>query len=322
MPLKKAFESANTTMITKANSQLSLGVQSRPVFRDMLEVKRLILPSKMLFQGSSQLTSLNTPDLFGKPKDLPRLGYLLAKLFMAKRVSMAEAQALSPVEKRLFLMIMNKKKEASYRQSALDEQCLANANKFWAERRIEENIRFLVKKILKFLQSVFREKLLNKVEICLLPQYSRLSKGVRFDYSFFGYYFADVKSLIDRPIESFFHPRSRAHPILKANKNIPRTISQEYLGKLKASALFVRDLKAYLDRHLMAEIQSDILKKIQKMILRWQKMLGKASSTEFLEVMKRQLSENPKFKLPWSFQEVFLAVQKIFQVLGIRRNIG
>lgn len=215
-------------------------------------------------------------------------------------------------------MIMNKKKESSYRRSRLSERVLAGANKFWTERRMEENIRFLVKKILKHLQNVFRDQLFERVQGHLLPEYARLRHDVRFDYCFFGYYFANVKSILERPIESFFHPRSRASAWLKANPNIPRTISQGYLAKLRSSELFVRDVKIYVDRELMGEVKSDIFKKIGKMLGKWEQLLERGPPEAFLAAIDRQFKSNPKLKLPWSFQEVLLAIQKIYQFLGVR----
>ena len=286
------------------------------IFKNKASVREIIPMGEEIKSSRETTPDLDDSKLFSDLNEFKKLAKFLLKFLIGKPITVHECKHLSRVEIQILLLFINKKKRSDKKESELSEEMLKKLNKNWTKKRFEENLRYLVNKILKFLQNHFKSTIYDKVRQFLNPQYILLNQNAIFDYCFYGYYFLDATNYIEKPIEVYFHPKSRRNPNLKKNKSIPRTISQNYLNNLRTSKLFIRDLVTYLKHCLEAEAKNNIISKLEKMCKEWEYTMKSKGKKHLIEMLTKMFTNNPKCKLPWGIQEVREAVEKMLVMLG------
>lgn len=182
-------------------------------------------------------------------------------------------------------------------------------------KRLEENIKFVFKKSIRFLQEIFRIKIYPGTTRFLKKKFRTLCPLKRFEYAFYGYYFGHAASRLNLPIENFFLPRHSKEYVGQKGKMIPKTVSLNFINLVKKSDLFVRDLEFYLSHGMIKEIRWNIVDKTKRMCMDWEAKLLEKNSKDLILWVKNYFENNAKCKLPWSSEEVRISIQSVMDIL-------
>ena len=156
----------------------------------------------------------------------------------------------------------------------------------------------------------------TKVRCFLSDHYKNLDTKAQFDYCFYGYYFLDAVSYIDRRLESYFHPNSRRNPNFMQKKFIPTHVSEAYFNSLRTSKLFVRDFVIVLKQCLPGEAAHNIVSWLSKTCTDWETWVESHGWDDFFEHAAKKFKKSSKAKFPWGLQEVKNATKNILFKLG------
>jgi hypothetical protein len=289
------------------------------IFKELIDLKTFILKESKIKSMSLNDVHLAKDKLGIKLIKFKELNFLLIKFLMNEQISMAEIDKLTELERSVFLLFVNKKKQSLQRIKSFNEESLRSLSKNWIKKRFEENLRFIVNKAFKFLIKTFNDHLFYTLENHMNPKYQKINWTSRFEYAFYGYYFEEVANCINKPIEVFIHPKSKKHSIENSNF-VPKTISQYYLNLICTSNLFKRDLKIYLENCLINEAKHNIISKIEGMCKKWENKIATHGSKHLIQEIKEQYERNPKCKLAWGLQEVDLAKQTLKGIFSISKS--
>jgi hypothetical protein len=303
-------------MFLENKSEISpLRKSSFKIFKSLKYLKDFTLSVKSICSMRKPEIKLENSLLGKKLFSFNDLNFILIKFLTGNYVSPCEIKNLSETHKKLFFLFVNKKKGPKHKILKLDEDSLANLNQKWTEKRFEENLRFIVNKAFKFLREVFRIKLFPNLVTLLDKKLQNKTNEQKFEYCFSGYYFESVACAIDKPIESYFHPKHRCHALLQ--NFVPKTISQHYLNLICTSPLFKRDLKVYFDQCIKLEARHDIINKINSQCKKWENFQNVHGEAKLLREVEFQFHQNPKCKLAWGIQEVVSACQNLSRIVNL-----
>ena len=300
-------------------TEASRSAESSSVFKNLEDVHNLAVEKPIAGASAAGWASLSPLRRGLKLRRLRKLSLLLVKFLMGERVRRGELAELSELETRIFLLFVNKKKSRNKQISRLDEDSLGQLGSDWIRKRFEENLRFVVNKAFKFLTKSFNDRLFYRLEQSMQPRYRETSWNSRFDYAFYGFYFQKVSSCIKKPLEIFFHPKSRRNVVRNAEL-VPKTISQYYLNLVCTSDVFKRDLKTYLDHRILAEAERNIVSKVESMCKKWENRAAAHGPENLIQEIRDQYQRNPKCKVPWGVQEVALARSTLNGIFSISKS--
>lgn len=305
------FKSTNSAEEPK--SQIS----NRSVFSNSALIKNLILKPQSV--AAMRMLDINFAKAFAQSK-LQRLKALFAalvKFLLGTPLATSDLESLSATERRLFLLFLAKKKGSEPRQ--IDAKAVEALSADWLPKRFEENLRFVLNKVFKFLTSIFNQRLFFALEKQMEPWSRELPWKARFAYAFYGYYFGDAARARGKPLEGFFHPKVAKHLRSPLQSCVSKTISQYYLSLLCTSSLFRRDFSIYVRECLEREARHNIVFKAQRLCMDWEKRLASLGSKALVKQVRKQFRKNPKCKTPWGLQEVRAAAQSIMKLVDSQR---
>ena len=292
------------------------GESDGKVFTDEQMIRNMIPPSECIQYKPTKRLDVRNPDLFSNFPIFQNLCVLIAKFLMNVKIASPEYENLSSLEQELFLLYVNKKKQPEHKIKALSKSDLKTLNANWIKKRTNKNLRYVVNKVLKLLRESFKTQLYAKVKPYLHPKYGPLNEKAKFDYCFYGYYFLDAETYLDKEIETYFHPNSRRNAHFKSNGRIPTHISETYLNNLRTSKLFVRDFVIFLKKYLISEAQFNIVSSLTKNCRDWEKWYREEGEEILRGNVLNRFKKNPKGKFPWGVQEVQDGIQNILFKLG------
>ena len=212
-------------------------------------------------------------------------------------------------------MILKKKKYIRFKNIELNEKFLNNLKQSKKTKRFEENLRFIANKIFRFLQTAFKTHKFPSLVDGLKPKYQGKSQNAKFAYSFFGYYFQKYAKATGMEIEPFFHPNAQRIKDLDSKSLVPKTVSQHYMKSLRVSPPFINDCLFYLNKIIVYDAEHDIVNKTRKLCQDWETILRENDQEHLLKVMDENFWNNPKFKLPWTVDEVKMAIDQMLKIL-------
>jgi hypothetical protein len=256
-------------------------------------------------------------EISGKVTKLRELNNILNKLLLNYPITQKEVSNLCEIQINCLKLFLLKKRFIDSSDFGLTENSLHHIQMSQKPRRIEESIKYVFKKGIRFLQDAFRVKVYPGTNKLMKHKYRSLSPLKRFEYAFYGYYFGEKANELNESIERFFLPRHSKEGGDEKDKLIFKTISQNYINYVKQSETFVGDLRVYLQKAMMKEVKWSIIDKIKRMCLDWEAKLSEKGSNHFILWVQNNFQNNAKCKLAWSCQEVEKAIQI---VLGILNN--
>ena len=286
------------------------------VFTDEESVRKLVPKSFIITIDEKWEVDVDNLETFSDLKELRTLCQLLSKFLLKKRISISETKKLSQLESKLFLPYINKKKDRNNQVKEVSEDTLAKLNEQWIKRNSNENLRYVVTNTIKLMQKHFKETMFCKVRPFLKTEFQSLNERAQLDYCFYGYYFLDVVSYIPKPVERYFHRRSRRNPDLATNDFIPTQVSETYLNNLRTSKLFVRDFVAFLKGPLQRDTQNNVLFCVKNTCRTWEKNLKELGQEVLVDWLTKRLKSKFRLKIPWTVQEVDDGILDILGKLG------
>jgi hypothetical protein len=286
------------------------------VFIDFLSIKKMDLKHEPLNELVYKEFNLNSIEISNKVNKLRELNNIFNKLLLNHFISQKELDKLDQTQNSCLGLFLLKKKFIDSSEIKVTQNTLNHIQKNQKPKRIEESIKYVFKKGIRFLQDVFRIKVYPGTNKFLKHKYRGLSPLKRFEYAFYGYYFGEIATNLNEPIERFFLPRHSKEGGDEKEKLILKTISQNYINYVKKSGRFVNDLKIYLEKAMVKEVRWNIIDKVRRMCMDWEAKLLEKGSTEFILWVKNNFENNTKCKLVWSSQEVDKAIHLVLDILN------
>lgn len=244
------------------------------------------------------------------------LARVAVKVFCCERVSQVEVDKLSEIEKQLLVLILKKKRVYHWEDAEATYEFLEMARKNPVPKREEESVKFVLKKINRYLQGEFRKRLYYKAVRWLHPDIVNLNDEMSsFQYSYVGFYYESVACQTNLHIEAFFHPRmNQAFPVLKPNL-IPKTISRLSVSLSRLSKKYKSDAKYYLERVLLDEVRGNIAFKLESMLRQWGDWATENGDQGLVRHLEKNFLKNSKAKLAWGVDQVREGIRQLAEMI-------
>ena len=246
-----------------------------------------------------------------KGNQLGRFKNVLSKIFLAQPVDDFDLQFLSENEKKLLTFIIKKKKFNGWETCDFSAAWVNGLNRDATPKKSEENMKYVIKKALKFLQGYFKAHVYGGLKKHMREKFTQPEGLTALEYGFYGYYFGCLSRKINQSIEKFFAPRNPKPTCSGKAKLISKTVSRLYLSYLKMSPSFLKDLAFYLDSCLMQLAALRIEGNIVYLCNDWDQVLRARGWDSLLAKVKYNFEQNRKMKLFWSLQEVRRAAKEV-----------
>ena len=316
-----AQDSRFFTIFPNIFKRYDFGFQIQP-FEKRGDCRRMIFANNISRTDLKNLGNLAKPRIKWNKAELCKklfyfknLNYVLIKLFIGKEITDNNLKSMTALEQEILKMVITKKQFKKSGEFRLTGEYFNQLTQSSVSKRFEENLRFITNKTFRFLQTIFKQKVLPTLNTSLVDSLKFKSESARQAYAFFGYYFEQCADEAENPIESFFHPNTHRIHDLSNKVHIPKTVSQQYIKTIRRGPTFIRDFMFYLDKIIRHDAEFDIVKKTRKLCQNWEAILREKGSKEVVEVMREQFNVNPKFKLPWTSNEVVMAVDQMKKIL-------
>lgn len=240
-------------------------------------------------------------------KHLDKLFSVLVKVFTKKEItefdlkmSVNELKVLNYVLHRKYLKrLTSKDLESPITIQLLKLNGIINSK---SHKRPEECYKFIFTRVLKFLKKSFKKNFNIKQNL---------------DEQFYGYYFGELAQNNHESVETYYYPLTK-----KDNKK--ETLNSNYFAKIFQSKNFINDLVKYINEHLNDEYKSEIIQKLESLLLRWDPYFreGEQKIEKIIEEIKQYLMKNKRCKLPWTLDEVKEAVLRVYSLIDTHSNMN
>jgi len=238
-------------------------------------------------------------------KHLNKLFSALVKVFTKKELTEAdlsvgvnELKVLNYVLHRKYLKRLTSKDiESSITNQLSKINGIINSK---SHKRPEECYKFIFTRVLKFLKKSFKKNFNIKQNL---------------DEQFYGYYFAELAQKNQESLENYYYPLTK-----KDNKK--ETLNSNYFAKIFQSKNFINDLVKYINEHLYEEYKTEIIQKLESLLLKWDPYFGEGEQKpdKHIEEIKQYLMKNKRCKLPWTLDEVKEAVLRVYSLIDTHSN--
>ena len=245
------------------------------------------------------------------------LARVAIKAFCCESVSRKEIDKLTTIEKQLLVLLLKKKKVHNWKQAEPTYEFLESARKNPVPKREEESVKFVLKKINRYLQGEFRKRIYYKAVRWLHPEIQELNNEISsFQYSYVGFYYESVACQTNLHIEAFFHPRmNQAFPVVKPNF-IPKTISRLSVSLSRLSKKYKHDAEFYLRNVLLDEVRGNIAFKLESMLKQWGEWERDNGRENLVKHLEKSFLKNSKAKLAWGVDQVKEGVRQLAEMIN------
>jgi hypothetical protein len=235
---------------------------------------------------------------------------IILKFLLNKQVSQTDVLMLSEYEKKIFEEYIRLKKGYFKKDSDYYLKNPSQIKQLKNTKRVEENLKFIFRKLFKFLREVFNKTFKNTLIPFLIPKYRN---SIRCDdYAFYGFLFEDSAIRLDTKIEKYFEP---SIPKFDSNsdqcsKLVRKTISKLYLKCIKKSDYFMTFLNKFVNQILTQNVKSNIKFKLNHIISEW------ADSSKNSKKSNEFADKASKLKFSWTIVDIEIAIKHLFEYLG------
>ena len=285
---------------------------SKRVFKDTYFEKKELLENSLdkEIQKIKKIYEKKTPMLLPSAMIKTLQGTLLKFLFN-QPILKEDIQSLNLTEKTLLRLFLIKKKVFKESDPA---ELILNPKQIFQRRstkRVEENLKLVFKKGIRFLKNNFKKffgNSLNKYLKSEFQNYCNLN-----DYAFYGFYFNNSAERLNFRIEKFFEPGILNRKYKNTSKNLkltPKTISKVYINCIKMSELFIRHLKIYTNYIIIPEMVISIKSKTNLMILTWKNLITTIGNEQAIKTVNTTFKSSERCKLAWSVKDIKIAIEQ------------
>ena len=212
---------------------------------------------------------------------------------------------LNDLEKKIVSAIFNKKKFLPNEKEAIFETEFFNTARVTnLKKKTEDGLKFVFKKAIKNLKKNFKTAILCEQESSNL-------KADKLDRRFYEYYFGEIAKTENIPLESFFHFRNWKK---RDSIYIPKSITKEYMKRLKLNPVFIFRIKHFLNQQLIKKFLVFNSKKIRSMIIKWEKIIEENGPERGIKLILKMINSRGN-KIPWTIFEVKNALKSTLDYL-------
>lgn len=93
-------------------------------------------------------------------------------------------------------------------------------------------------------------------------------------------------------------------------------VNNGIINKIIKSKRFVRMMDRYINFHLIPEQREEIQRKFFTLVRKWKKMMDE--DVDLFKSICQVIEEDPKFKTPWTVQEVMDALNMFYRNFDIK----
>ena len=253
--------------------------------------------------------------------NLKGLHNLLNKLMVNEVIMVSDIDSLTGNDLKMLDLFLKKRK-----YKPVTEINLETLNEIRAEipkKRSEEYVKYIFKKIIKFLKSIYREYIYQELPMKrgLHSKNQKKTRYLHFEYAFHEYYYGSVAKRMNINIEKFFHPRKNSSTLNRLMDNnklalVEKSVSRIYLTYMKMSPKFVRHLNFYLEKVILNEITTQIAYRLNDRLQNWEAEIEAKGFEPFFADLKENFENNSRSKLCWSIPEVSLSINTFKKLLN------
>lgn len=247
--------------------------------------------------------------------NLPNLEKIILRVLFNYEISFDELQKLEKFELEILKTILVEKKIIQQNEKLKNLKNPEVIKQKKTHKRVEENLKFMIKKCFRFLKSKFIEKFGSSLNPYLKIKY--LNQDNNQDYAFYGFYFDEAVSKLNICIEKVFEPGYYK----KSNQNeiifhlYPKTISKIYFRNVKLSPLFMKHLHLFMNKVVKIQTMSSIKIKLLNILSDQRKALSKPKSKRSLKRIQKLSKFETRCRIGWSIKEIEYAIEETFKYL-------
>ena len=280
------------------------------IFNEKFQRKKDKLRSRFDDNVTSFIKQLNFMKSFpNEDNDYKYVHKILLKFLTNRQVNPTDFLMLTEFEKELLQEYIKKKKTYFKKDPQFYFKNPSQLKQLKNNKRVEENLKFIFRKLFKFLREIFNKTFKNTLIPYLLPRYRN---SIRCDdYAFYGFLFEDSAIRLDTKIEKFFEPSIPKYETTndQCSRLIRKTISKLYLKCIKRSDYFMVYLKKYVEEVLAQNVESNIKFKLNHIVSEW------VNQKEDLKKLKAK-NMVLKLKFSWTLMDIEIAIKHLFEYLG------
>ena len=223
---------------------------------------------------------------------------------------------LSDLEHFIFKHVLQKNRIHDWENCELTEPFMRQTRENPQPKKPEESLKYLFKRVNRFLLRVFKRSTFEKVQGQMRPEISNLTKGRNeLEYAFYGFYFEFIAAGAQLPIERFFIPKSRHAAMTIFPSQVPKTVSRLFVNLVQLSPEYVTDLNAYLDLYYLEEVKNVIADKVDRQLIKWEQRLITEGEDSFREYFQEVYRTCPKVKKIWTLYQATHAIKQLKRAL-------
>ena len=164
--------------------------------------------------------------------NLKTLHCLLYKLMVNEPIVSEDVEPLSENHVKLLRLFLKKRKYKPV--AAIDLESLNEIRAEIPKKRSEEYVKYIFKKIIKFLKAIYREYVYQELP-AKRGNHAKNQKKARylnFEYNFHDYYYGSVAKRMNINIEKFFHPRKNSSTLNRLMDNSKLALVEKSVSHL------------------------------------------------------------------------------------------
>lgn len=233
-------------------------------------------------------------------KNFHNLNHLLVKLFTCEEIQ-EEDLSLKESEFKILNFVVHKKFtrriDINFSNPKVDDlkSTINNLLISITHKKNDQNRRFVLGRAIKNLKKRYKNE--SKV------------KKEELEESFYNHYFKETAESEEISIKDFYYT-------IGVNKK-RKTIDDSYFEKIFKSERFLKELIEYIKSEFNLECKKEIKDKIEKMLKKWDDKYTDEEffCKEYMKRVKQYFLDNTKCKLPWSVNEIKVAVYQIYDLM-------
>lgn len=210
---------------------------------------------------------------------------------------------LNDLEKEIIKEIVAKKRFDGFKRVQFTEKFFNSAKNTDLKKKTEDGLKFIFKKAIKKMKDKFKKKYFKGKKI----------GAALFDKHFYSFYFQKIAEEEKIPLECFYHFRNWQS---RESENIPKSITKEYVRRLKKSEEFICQLRTFLEEDLLNSFKVFNSKKIRTMIIKWEKIIEDKGKEQGLKTIIKTIHSRGN-KIPWTLSEVNHALDDSLKYLRL-----
>lgn len=243
--------------------------------------------------------------------DLEKVRRVIWKILSELELDSEDFQ-ISCEEKQIVEAFLKKKKYDLPENFEMDGENLKWILRQKLNKKVENELKFVITRSIKFLQKKFKLELLEKKKwgVDKLSTEKRVNSDM--NRKFYEAYFGEIAAREQIPIERFFHFQSWKK---RKSKDVPKSVTRQSLFMWKKNPHFISQIREYISVGLKKDISNSLENKFKKIIEMWEYFIRFYGEEEGLVEILDWFDLRGR-KLPWNKSEIQHAIDTTLKYLS------